>query len=299
MIISASRRTDLPVFYSDWYFNRLKAGFVDVRNPIAPRRVRRVSLLPEDAELFVFWTKNPAPMLNRLEEIESPFYFQFTLTPYGRELEPGLPDKKTLVETFRVLGKRIGRERLVWRYDPIVLGGAYNLQYHEKAFRALCREIGDYACRCIISFLDIYRCNQKAMEGYSDKPEEYRILAERLAGITKQHGLPLYTCSEEMDLSEHGIFHAACIDPVLAEKLIGRQRKRPKDKSQRSACGCVQSVDIGAYHSCLHGCKYCYANGTADRVRRNSALHSPSSTMLLGSLTEKDVLYESKEREKR
>lgn len=294
MIISASRRTDLPAFYSDWFFNRLKAGFADVRNPVNPRRVSRVSLLPEDTELFVFWTKNPAPMLNKLEEIACPFYFQFTLTPYDRVLEPGLPDKKTLVETFRALGKRIGRERLVWRYDPIVLGRTYNLLYHEQAFRDLCHEIGGSACRCIISFLDIYRRNKKAMQQYSGAAEEYRLLAAKLSVIARQYGLPLYTCSEEIDLSEYGIAHAACIDPVLAQKLAGKQINIPKDKNQRRACGCVQSVDIGAYHSCLHGCKYCYANGTADRVQRNSALHSPSSTMLLGTLEENDIFVERK-----
>ncbi len=290
MIISASRRTDLPAFYSDWFFERLRAGFADVRNPINPRRVSRVSLLPEDTDLFVFWTKNPAPMLKRLNEMESPFYFQFTLTPYGRELEPGLPDKETLAETFRVLGKKIGKERLVWRYDPIVLGGQYNLQYHEQAFHALCHDVGVYTCRCIISFLDIYHRNRKAMQQYSGVAEEYRILAAKLSVIARQYGLPLYTCSEEIDLSECGISHSACIDPVLVTKLIGKKINFSKDKSQRASCDCMQSVDIGSYHSCLHGCHYCYANGTEERVRRNSKLHDPSSTMLVGSLTENDIL---------
>lgn len=299
MIISASRRTDIPAYFADWFFNRLEAGFVLVRNPMNPHQVSRVALTPDVVDGFVFWTKNPAPMLGRLGALRNyPFYFQFTLTAYGRDVEPGLPGKgEALVPTFVRLAEVIGPERVIWRYDPIFLSETYTADYHLRWFEQLTRRLSPYTRRCTISFLDFYRGTEKRMAGLKLLPfpaEAQGALARRLAEIAHGYGLAVDTCAEAMDLSACGIGHAHCIDGALLSRLGGVPLAASPDKNQRPACGCAESIDIGAYNTCRNGCRYCYANYTPAAIAANAARHDPRSPMLIGKVGEGDRVTERK-----
>ena len=217
MILSASRRTDLPNYYSDWFLNRVREGFLDVRNPFNARQISRISLSPEVVDCIVFWTKNPAPMLGRLRELEGyDFYFQFTLTGYGAEVEAGLPDKRqVLIPTFKRLAQELGRERVVWRYDPIFISERYTPEYHLKAFGEIARSLCGSADLVVISFLDLYQKIRRNMERLQMEPmgtEAMLELAGAMAKIAYNCGMAIESCAEAVDLSGAGVAHGSCID---------------------------------------------------------------------------------------
>jgi hypothetical protein len=264
MIISASRRTDIPAFFADWFFDRLRQGFVDVANPYNPRQVRTVDLSVPAVDGIVFWSKNPRPMLDRLALLRDyPYYFQITLNAYGEAVEPGVPAQREAVAAVRQLAELAGAERVVWRYDPIVLSDRYTIAYHLAHFGELAGQLSGLASQCTISFVDAYRCNARPMARAGLRPPdgaEMRTIAAGLATIARACRLPLQTCAEVTDFSEMGISHASCVDAARISRLSGRPLQAARDKNQRPACGCSASVDIGSYHSCGFGCVYCYAN---------------------------------------
>ncbi len=278
MILSVSRRTDIPAFYSEWFFNRIHAGFVMTRNPFNPSQVRRVEFA--ECDCAVFWTKDPAPMLPRLRELIFPYYFQFTLTPYDRVIEPGLPDKASLIRTFRALSQIVGPSRVIWRYDPIILNDTLTVDYHKAAFTSLCRALSGAAERVIISFVDPYpKLRTPLVRAVSDS--EITVLAEFIGNTARAYGFAPTACCESVDLSPYGIAQAHCIDAELIRAVCGRPIPLRQDRSQRPGCGCAEAVDIGVYNTCRHGCVYCYANFSAASVRRNAARHHPDSPFLI------------------
>ena len=264
MILSVSRRTDIPAFYSNWFYNKLKEGFVQVRNPFNRHQIRKVPLNKEAIDGLVFWTKNPEPMLPRLPELKNyVYYFQFSLNPYSQQIEPYVPPKKIIIETFKRLSDLIGRERMIWRYDPILLTDDIHTDYHLKYFEVIASKLKTYASTCVISFVDSYKKTEKAMrkiKGRELVEDEITTLAKPLAEIARANDFTLQTCAEKYDLDPCGIQHGSCIDKKLIETLTGTKIQVSKDKNQRATCGCVQSVDIGEYNTCKHGCAYCYAN---------------------------------------
>lgn len=283
MILSASRRTDISAYYSTWFLNRLKEKYVLIPNPRNTTRLSRVELSPDNVDCIVFWTKNPTPMLNKLaiiEEMGYHFYFQFTLTPYGSEVERTLPPKPELLQTFKELGSRIGPERVVWRYDPVIITEDFSVAWHLERFRELCGELHDVTRRCVFSFIDPYAHIEKKFR--SMNREEMRAIAEGFSHTAAGYGLPLFTCAEEIDLSHFQIGHSACIDQKLIEQIIGCPIKTKKDAGQRAACGCIESVDIGAYDTCPNGCTYCYATTSEKTVQRRVLAHDPQSPLLTG-----------------
>ena len=290
MIISCSRRTDVPAFYSDWFFNRLREGYVLVRNPMNARQVRNVSLAPPDIDCIVFWTKDPAPMLDRLPLLKDyPYYFQFTLTPYEKDIESHLPPKADLADTFIRLSDQIGKKRIIWRYDPILLSANINIDYHIDRFHDLAKQLSGHTEKCMISFLDMYRHIQSRMADHSVRPpneSEMRTLAEQFARIAASFGMKAETCAESIDLADDGIEHGRCIDDRLISELTGRNLPAQKDKHQRELCGCVASVDIGEYNTCGHGCRYCYANVSRAKMEKNRSLHSDQSPLLIGKIND-------------
>ena len=287
MILSVSRRTDIPNHYADWFLNRIRAGELYVKNPVNAKQIRRVDLSPEAVDCIVFWTKNPSGIIDRLDELHDyHYYFQFTLTGYGRDIEPGLPDKKkVLIPLFRKLADRIGKERVVWRYDPILINDRYTAEYYEKAFSQIAESLSGYTERVVVSLLDMYAGIQKYMErfGVGEAPEEViRNLAGRLAAIAGDHGLEIVSCAEEIDLESEGIRHGICIDRELIGRVTGKSLPVKKDRNQRPACGCAESVDVGAYDTCPNGCRYCYAVRSAARVRANRERYDAEGEMLCG-----------------
>ncbi len=267
MVISASRRTDVPAFHAEWLVERLRAGTVDVPNPFDPKRVRRVSLAPADVDCLVLWTKDPRPLMERLDALEAfPFYFQFSLNAYGRDVEPGVPPLDARVDAFLRLADRIGPERVVWRCDPVLLSPAHPPAFHEEAFAALAARLDGATDTCVLSFVDEYPRVRRAMRALglrAPDPEEARALAASFAAAARPHGLALSACAEPLDLAPLGIPPARCVDPVRIRRISGRAVPDGKDKAQRPACGCAPSVDIGTYGTCGHGCVYCYAQRAA------------------------------------
>lgn len=283
MIISASRRTDIPAFYPAWLLNRLRAG--EAWFPLRGNKVGHAALSPEWVDCIVFWTKNPLPLMGMLDEIARmgyDFYFQFTLTSYEKPMEQGLSPAER-VESFHRLSKKLGRERVDWRYDPILLGGPYTVDHHLARFQTLCEKLRGYTARCIFSFMDSYPHTGNLSGG---SPGEMRLLAQGFSEIAGRYRLPLFTCGEEIDLSAYGIGHAACVDPQKIAEITGWPISGKKDPGQRRECGCMESVDIGAYNTCPGGCAYCYAN----TGRNIQSCHNPVWPMLTGPLGAEPVL---------
>lgn len=293
MILSVSRRTDIPNYYSEWFFNRLKEGFLYVRNPMNFHQISEIKISPDVVDCIVFWTKNPLPMMERLDELEAyNYYFQFTLTGYGNDVERNLPNKKTsVIPIFQELSNRIGKEKVVWRYDPIFFSNRYNAKYHLKAFRSIAEALSGYTEKCVISFLDIYPKNKKNMDNllsYDLSDSELREFAKELSNIAKENHIKIGSCAEKIDLDEYGIIHNSCIDKELIEKIIGCKLKINKDKNQRIECGCVESVEVGTYNTCKNGCVYCYANYSAKSVESNFQKYDPLSPLLCGHIEKDD-----------
>ena len=270
MIISASRRTDIPAHHSTFLFERLKEGSVSVRNPMNHSQIRTLSLKPDDVECIVFWSKNPQPLLDRLDELNHyAYYFQFSLNPYDNDIEMRLPDKKTLIETFIRLSDLTDPKRIIWRYDPVLINDKYTVSYHIDMFNAISRDLGGYTQKVIFSFLDFYKKTEKRMIENNVREiteEERHYLAKNFSIAAMENNLEISTCAEIIDLSVYGIKKAACIDGDLIGDLIGELRGNlqpyKKDKNQRSECLCTVSVDIGEYNTCNNGCIYCYANSS-------------------------------------
>jgi len=281
MIISASRRTDIPAFYADWLVNRLNAGYCLVKNPHNPAQIKRVSLLPEDVDGIVLWTKNAAPLLPKLSALDNySYYFQYTITPYHADIEAGLADKKnTIIPAFLELADIIGAKRMIWRYDPIIITPRYSYSYHITAFTKLCKLLAGSCEKCVISFAIAYKSVAKNLAGIGhaqlDAEDKFR-LAKDLMHIAKEYGITLCACCELPGLYALGVQPISCIDA----SLFGVNA--PCDKNQRKGCNCAVSVDIGAYNSCMNGCIYCYANHSETSVRKNHAAHRADSEFLVG-----------------
>ena len=298
MIISASRRTDIPSYYSDWFYNRIKEGYALARNPMNYHRISKINLAPDAVDGIVFWTKNPIPMLGRLGELkEYMFYFQFTITSYGKDIEPNLPPKNdAIIPAFIKLSQSLGADRVIWRYDPILISGKYTPDYHIRAFSKIAEELHGYTKKVIISFIDVdYRGvkgNIKELAMLDFPPAAQTELGAQLAEIAISHDLAIDTCAERIDLQNFGIGHARCIDDRLFAKLLGRPLNIKKDKYQRNECGCAVSVDIGMYNTCKNGCRYCYANYSKSSVEKNTAAYNPLSPLISGEIGDGDVINE-------
>lgn len=297
MIISASRRTDIPTYYSDWFLNRIKEGFVLVRNPMSIHQISKISLSPDVVDGIVFWTKNPLPMLDKLDLLKDySYYFQFTITPYGKDVEPNIPSKPdVIIPAFQKLSNLIGAEKVVWRYDPIMLNAKYTLEYHVQAFEKIASQLSQYTQKCTISFVDYYRntTNNVKELSPSEFPENKIIeLSKMLSDIAHSYNLKMDTCAEAIELQQFGIEHARCIDDRLFEKILGCPLRVDKDKNQRLECGCISSIDIGMYNTCKNGCRYCYANFSDTTVKKNTEKHNPSSPLLFGEVGDDDHVKE-------
>lgn len=297
MILSVSRRTDIPNYYSEWFYNRIKEGYLYVRNPMNAHQISKIILSPEVVDCIVFWTKNPEPMFSRLDELDAyKYYFQFTLTGFGNDIECNVPNKKEhMIPIFQKLAGKIGKEKVIWRYDPIIFTDKYTPEYHLRAFQQIAGELKGFTSKCVISFVDIYTKNKKnmnAMNSYSLPEEELAAFAAQIASMAKDNDIRVASCAEAIDLSACGIEHNCCIDRELIEQIIGCKIRADKDKNQRKECGCVESVEIGTYNTCKNGCAYCYANYSRESVLQNSRLYDVNSPLLCGNISEDDKITE-------
>ncbi|MBY0757512.1 DUF1848 domain-containing protein [Sellimonas caecigallum] len=299
MILSASRRTDIPNYYSEWFLNRIQEGFLYVRNPVNMHQISKIDLSPEVVDCIVFWTKNPEPMMDRLDELSAyQYYFQFTLTGYGKDIETNVPHKKEkMIDVFQKLSEKAGRKRVIWRYDPIIFTGVYTPEYHLCAFSQIAGALSGYTDQCVISFVDTYPKNRKNLEmigAYELEEAKLMSFAGTMAETAKKNGMTIASCAEKRDLSVCGIEASCCIDKRLIEEIIGSGINVKKDKNQRAECGCMESVEIGAYNTCKNGCKYCYANYSRESVEKNCKSYDPNSPLLCGEVGPGDKITERK-----
>lgn len=297
MIISASRRTDIPAFYADWFINRMREGHLFVQNPFNAHKHSKVNLSPDVVDAIVFWTKNPKPLLRHLEELDElgfKYYFQFTLTGYPKAIEPSVPQFEEVISTFKELSNRLGADRVVWRFDPIIISDITDADFIFNNFERIAEQLQKYTKRVMISFADFYKKvlrnlnrveNEMNIKFYDVSANEDQInrISSYLSEIAHNNSIQIFSCAEEYDLSGCGIEHGKCIDDGLLKDLFGVALNVQKDKHQREACGCVQSQDIGQYNSCIHDCVYCYANYNKNVAHRNKSLHDPDSPFLVGN----------------
>lgn len=293
MIISASRRTDIPAFYTKWFINRVRAGYCSVPNPFNHRQVSRVSLRPEDVDVIVFWTRNPRPLfpyLGELDERGYRYFFLYTVMNNPRAIDPGSPSLGAALRTFRELADRIGALKVMWRYDPLFFTTATDVLFHQRSFRYISDALRGYTRKSIVSRASPYRKARRRLELLKgqgivpvDPNEEDLInLTKGLIATARENGMEIHTCADETGLIDHGIFPGKCVDDVYIQEILGMGVDHRKDPSQRKACGCVASKDIGMYDTCLSGCVYCYATASFELAKRNHGNHDPRSPSLVG-----------------
>ncbi len=290
MILFASGRTDIPAFYSNWFINRVEAGFVDVRNPFNQKLVSRIYF--SDVDLIMFCSKNPLPMINKLDILKVPVLFHVTITPYGKDVEPNIPDKRLIIEGVKKLSLVLGIDNVVVRYDPIFLSDKYNVDYHIKAFDKLCKNLNGYVNKIIVSFMDEYknvRSNKNILKYRAFTREDYKKIGEAFSKSAMDNGMSVQTCFEDEDLTEYGFVKGECLSHELAYILTGKKFKSSNVRKEKK-CECVQMVDIGDYNSCMHMCKYCYANYDEKAVSSNFERHDDNSSLLIGSIQSDDVI---------
>ena len=294
-IISASRRTDVPAFYSEWFMNRIKAGYCTVPNPFNANQVSYVSLKPQDVRAIVFWTRNPKPLIKHLPELDQKgyrYYFQYTIIGYPESIDPKSPSIGTAIKTFQELSELIGKERVIWRYDPILYSNETPLEWHIKQISFLIEKLNSHTKRLVISFIDPYRKTKIRMDKETGNdfhlaPDAFEVSAYNqlirwIGREANNAGLETQTCAEDADLERLGIKDGKCIDDDLIRNIWGITVSKRKDPSQRKQCGCVGSKDIGVNNTCLFGCKYCYATSSIKAAENNFEKHDTNSPSLIG-----------------
>ena len=297
MIINTGQRTDIPAFYSEWLANRLREGFVLVRNPYNPQSVARYRLMPDVVDLIGFCTKNPEPMLRYMDLLE-PFgqFWYVTITPYGRNIEPHVPNKKRVLETFKRLSDIIGPDRIGWRYDPIIIDQTWPVERHINAFDYMAEELSGYTHTAVISFIDLYKKTKRNYPTVSRVNREDRItLGRAMISIGQERDMTIRPCAEGDELAAYGADCGGCMTISMYEKALGQRLKVPAYSPARKECACYLGGDIGAYNTCGHLCRYCYANYDPAAVKRNMERHDPKSPMLIGWVRPEDKIYDAKQ----
>ncbi len=293
MILNVSGRTDIVAFYTPWFINRIKEGYVDVRNPFYKKNISRIYF--SDVDLIFFCTKNPKPIIPHLKEIPNKLYFHVTLTPYKEDIEPNVGNKKEIIKSIKELSKIIGKENLVIRYDPVFISEKYNLEYHKKAFEKICTLLEGYTNKILISFLDDYknvRNHKNIINNKELTEEDYKEIGISFTNSARTHNMVVHTCFEDRDLVEYGFVKDECLSKTLAYQLTGKVYKEEWKARKEGKCHCVKMVDIGEYNTCSHFCKYCYANYDEKEVEKNKKNHNPNSSLLIGNREVDDIVKE-------
>ena len=288
MILNVSGRTDIIAFYSKWFINCYRKGFVDVRNPFNEKLVSRIYF--KDVDAMLFCTKNPIPIIPYLKEIKKPIVFHVTITPYKKDVEPNVLPKGLIIESVKKISQILGKENVVVRYDPIFISDKYNVEYHKKAFNNLCTLLNGYIDKIIVSFIDNYKNVRKNINVLKIKPfteEIYKEIGISFSRSAKENNIIVSTCAEKRDLTGYGFIKGECLSKTLAYQLTGKTNYK---KWAERDCNCMQMVDIGSYNSCPHLCKYCYANFDEKQVYKNKQKHDVNSSLLIGHLSSEDTL---------
>ena len=296
MIINTGSRTDIPAFFSKWLLNRVDEGFVCTRNPYN-EDIYKYPLNPKIIDCLCFCTKNPKPLFKNIDELDDFNQFWFvTITPYGRDIEANVPSFKQVIKSFKELSEYLGVNKVSWRYDPIFITEEYSLDFHIDKFEEMACELSGYTNDCTISFIDLY---QKVLRNFPEACEvttdERLLIGENFSKIAKKYDIRMKTCVEGTLLDQFGFDSSGCMTKQVIEKAIGSNLKIPKGKYQIRDCECIFGRDIGAYNTCMHGCKYCYATVNPKRAQKNYNLHNPCSPLLIGNIKDSDIVKEVRE----
>lgn len=297
MILNTGMRTDIPAYYSEWLINRIRAGFVLVRNPFRPELVTRYELNPQVVDILAFCSKNPAPMLRYMDELKAFRQFWFvTVTPYGKDIEPNVPDKHLVLDTFCRLSRLVGKNAVSLRYDPILITDKYTLDYHIRAFGKIAARLRGYTDSVVISFIDLYKKTARNFpEAREVTHEERMAIGRAFAGIGRENGMVIRSCVEGEELAPLGIDVTGCMTQQVLEHAANIRLELPKKPNARQQCSCALGHDIGAYNTCPHLCRYCYANYDAYTVMRNYERHDPLSPLLIGNLRQGDIVRQAEQ----
>ncbi len=293
MIINTGGRTDTVQYYTEWLLKRFEEGYVMSRNPLFPNKVNRYELTPNTVDCVVFCSKNYKPILPDLHKITDRFntYFYYTITAYGKDLEPGVPSIEDSIATLVQLSKQVGKQRIAWRYDPVLLTEKYTVEYHLQTFEKMATKIVPYIDRCIFSFVEMYKRLEITMpELIPLSEQEKEALARGLGEIARKKGITLQVCGTNDDYSRYGIDGSGCMTLDILGKANEIEFKDLKHKGMRQGCHCIDSRDVAAYDTCLNGCKYCYANKNPRRAFENYKYHNPNSPLLLGEIKDTDYI---------
>lgn len=292
MILNTGSRTDIPAYYSDWFYNRIQAGYVLVRNPYYPTQITKYLLNPEVIDIIVFCTKNPLPMIDRLSLLADFDTFWFvTITAYEQDIEPYVPPKEQVINSFCRLASLVGSKRMSWRYDPVFITDQYSIEYHIEQFGRMAEALSGYTDQCVVSFIDLYEKTKRNFRGIRSVTalEQERLIAG-FSQIAKANGMQIHLCCENAGLVRENVDADGCMSKAVLEKALGCRLNVPKKRLARSECSCLLGADIGAYNTCGHGCLYCYANYDRETVVKNRKLHNAASPLLIGAVAENDVI---------
>ena len=299
MIINTGSRTDTVQYYSDWLLKRFKEGFVYSRNPLFPNIVTRYELNPNIVDCVVFCSKNYEPILDRLTEITDKFntYFHYTITAYGRDIEPNVPTIDESIETLIKLSKIVGKQRIAWRYDPILLTKKYTKQVHYNTFDYMSKRLSPHIDRCIFSFVDMYKKLETNMPeiiilNNNDKIE----IAKNIGSIARKHNMIIQTCATIEDFKQFGILQSGCMTSEILGNANNITFKKVRHSGNRQGCKCIENRNIGDYDTCPNGCKYCYANKNPQIAQENYKKHNPNDLMILGNLKPTDEIQQSNQK---
>lgn len=298
MIVNVGGRTDIVNYYSEWLMNRIAEGFAYSRNPLFPNNVSKISLKPENVDCLMFCSKNYKPMLKYMEEINNKYRIicHYTITAYDKDVEPNVPDIDTSIKTLIELSKIIGKEKVLWRYDPILLTKKYTIERHLQTFENMAKQIAPYVQRCIFSFVEMYKKLDYNMPEIIPFKESDKIeILKGIGEISKKYNLYTQTCGTNENNEKYGIHVSGCTTTEILEKANNIKYKNIKAKPMRKGCNCIPSRDIGAYDTCLNGCKYCYANRRPELAIENIKQHDKNSPLLLGNIKETDKITEAKQ----
>ena len=298
MILNTGGRTDTVQYYSEWLLNRFREGYMLSRNPLFPNTINRIELSPDLIDVVVFCSKDYSPILSRLHEISDRFncYYHYTITAYDTDIEPRVPSIAQSIETLKQLARQVGKEKIAWRYDPVLLTPKYTIERHLQTFDHMARELTPYVSRCIFSFVEMYKKLEINMPELQPVGESDKLrLAEGMGAIAKRYGLYLQTCATVGDFERFGIHKSGCMTTEIFGEALGLRFKKTAHKGNRAGCACMESRGVGDYNSCPNGCRYCYANKDHQKALENYRRHNPNSPLLLGEVLPTDVIKPSRQ----
>lgn len=297
MILMIDSRTDIPQYYSEWLENRFKAGFLYTRNPAYPLKVQKIILDHEHIDAILFTSKNYEPCLKLIETLnkEYPCIFHYTITGYENDIEPGVPNLNKSCSTLIQLSKLVGKEKVFWRYDPVLLTGKYSIRWHELNFQLLCSKLYGHVNRCIYSYVNLYEKVKRHMPELQDWTDGLKyMVAKSLGKIAYENKIGLQTCNCNLDLTEYGISKSGCVTKELLQSILGLNLKDLKPNGSLGCGFCYPVTNIGEYNTCMNKCKYCYASSDFGLCEKNYAKHNPQSPYLIGNGTPDDEIVEMK-----